>query len=112
MITGQWKTATIALNGILSGEVDLGRPYDTLLMAIPTIDSAQVNIKVAEKIGGTFQDVHITEGDGTSAVVKTDIGTGGITWVVPLGGFQFIKVQTSAAQTGGARVFRVCGCRS
>ena len=112
MITGQWKTATIALNGILSGEVDLGRPYDTLLMAIPTIDSAQVNIKVAEKIGGTFQDAHITEGDGTSAVVKTDIGTGGITWVVPLGGFQFIKVQTSAAQTGGARVFRVCGCRS
>ena len=112
MIIGQWKTATIALNGILSGEVDLGRPYDTLLMAIPTIDSAQVNIKVAEKIGGTFQDVHITEGDGTSAVVKTDIGTGGITWVVPLGGFQFIKVQTSAAQTGGARVFRVCGCRS
>ena len=112
MIIGDWKTATIALNGTLSGEVDLGRPYDTLLIAIPTIDSAQVNVQVAEKTVGTFQDVHVTEGDGTSAVVKSDIGTGGITWVIPLGGFQFIKVQTSAAQTGGARAFRVCGCRS
>ena len=112
MIIGDWKTATIALNGTLSGEVDLGRPYDTLLIVIPTIDSAQVNVQVAEKTVGTFQDVHVTEGDGTSAVVKSDIGTGGITWVIPLGGFQFIKVQTSAAQTGGARVFRVCGCRS
>ena len=112
MIIGQWKTATIALNGTLSGEVDLGRPYDTLLIIIPIIDSAQINVKAAEKTGETFQDVYITEGDGTSAVVQTDIGTGGITWVIPLGGFQFIKVQTSAAQTGGAREFRVCGCRS
>ena len=112
MIIGQWLTATIAINGTLSDEVDLGRPYDTLLVVIPAIDSAQVNVKVAEKKGGTFQDVHITESDGSSAVVKSDLGTGGITWVIPLGGFQFIKLQTSAAQAGDARSFRVCGCRS
>ena len=112
MICGEWKTATIALNGTLSAEVNLGRPYDTLLMAIPIIDSAQVNILAAEKTDGTFQDLHITEGDGSSAVQKSDLGTGGITWVLPIGGFQYIKVKTSAAQTGGARTFLVCGCRS
>ena len=112
MIVGEWKTATIALNGTLSAEVDLGRPYETLLMVIPTIDSAQVSIQVAEKTGGTFQDAHITEGDGSSAVLKSDLGTGAITWALPIGGFQFIKVKTSAGQTGGARTFLVCGCRS
>jgi len=112
MIVGEWKTATIALNGTLSAEVDLGRPYETLLMVIPTIDSAQVSIQVAEKTGGTFQDAHITEGDGSSAVLKSDLGTGAITWVLPIGGFQYIKVKTSAGQTGGARSFRICGCRT
>jgi len=113
MILGEWKTATIASGGVLSAEVNLGRPYETLLIVIPTIDSAQITIPVAEKSGGTFQEVYVTNpADGGDKKVISALGTGGTTWVAPIGGFQFIEVKASAAQTGGARAFRVCGVRS
>lgn len=111
MIHGEWKTATIALNGTLSAEVDIGRQYERLLIVIPTIDSAQISLQVAEKTGGIFQDLHTTDAGGNKQVITVSI-TGGITWEAPLGGFQFIKVKASAAQAGGARSFRLCGVRS
>lgn len=121
MIIGEWKTATIPQYvasplepGTLSAEVDLGRAYETLLTVIPTLDSAVVNILAAEKTAGTFQNVCVTDqADGSnSKVITTPAGTGAFTWVVPIGGVQFIKVQTDAAQTSAARAFRVCGVRS
>lgn len=112
MIPGEWKTATIAKNGTLSAEVDLGRPYQRLMVVIPTIDEASVNVKVAEKSGGTFQDLYLTSlTDGDDDKVITTASVGGTTWVAPLGGFQFIKIQVSAAQTTAAVEFRVCGVR-
>ncbi len=120
MTNGEWKTATIPKYvasplepGTLSAEVDLGRAYETLLVVIPTIDSAQVNILSAEKTGGTFQNVCVTKlADGSNKkVITTPAGTGAFTWIVPIGGAEFIKVQTSAAQTSAARAFRVCGVR-
>jgi hypothetical protein len=114
MIIGEWKTATIAKDGTLSAEVDLGRSYETLLVVIPEIDSAVVNILGAEKTSGTFQNICVTDqADGSnSKVITTPAGTGEFTWVVPIGGVQFIKVQTDAAQTTAERDFRVCGVRS
>ena len=112
MLAGSWVTATIAKDGTQSAEVDLGRPYDTLLMVIPTIDTAQVTIQIAEKSGGTFQDLYITDvADGGNNKAITASGTGALTWVVPLGGIQYIKVSTSAAQTTAAVAVRVCGVR-
>jgi hypothetical protein len=120
VIIGSWKTATIPKYvadppepGTLSAEVDLGRAYETLLVVIPTIDSAVVNILGAEKTAGTFQNVCVTDqADGSnSKVITTPAGTGAFTWVVPIGGVQYIKVQTSNAQTTAARNFRVCGVR-
>ena len=113
MICGSWKDAviTIATDNDLTPEVNLGREYDTLLVVIPTIDSGSVKIQVAEKTGGTFQGLNLTGSDGTTIEVVSDVGTGGITWVVPLGGFQFIKIATSVAQTAN-RTFRVCGIRA
>ena len=113
MIQGTWMDAviTIATSDVLSAEVDLKRAYETLLIVIPTITSAQVSVQVAEKTGGTYQDVYVTEGDGSSAQLKSDLGTGAITWVTPIGGFQYIKIKTSAAQAAN-RTFRVCGTRT
>jgi len=114
MIVGSWVDAiiTIAVNNVLTPEVDLGRPWDTLLIAVPAIDSSQVTIQVAEKTGGTFQTLYVTDpADGGDNKVISALGTGGLTWVIPLGGFQFIKVATSAAQTAN-RTFRVCGVRA
>ena len=119
MIHGEWKNAIVPKYvasplepGVLSPEVDLGRAYDTLQVIIPTIDEAQVSITVAEKSGGTFQDLYLTsltDGDDDQAITTASVG--GTTWSVPIGGFQFIKIKTSAAQTTQARTFRVCGVR-
>ena len=113
MISGTWTTATVAKSGTTSSEVDLGREYENLQVYIPTIDTAQVNIQVSEKSGGTFADLYATDlTDGSNSKLITASGTGGFHWTVPIGGFQYIKIKCSAAQSTAARTFRVCGTRS
>jgi hypothetical protein len=104
-IYGEWKNAviTIATSTTVSAAVDLGRDYDYLQINIPTIDSANVGFQVCETTGGTYK----TLGSGNAIVAA---GTGGFTTTVNLGGYQFIKVTTSAAQTAN-RTFVVRGSR-
>jgi len=121
MIHGEWKTALIDIDvdPDLSAEVDLGRPYEKLLIVCPALAvSATVSIQVAEKTGGTFQDLHYfgRTKDDTIATVKwatTAFTTSNFSTVCEcLGGFQFIKIALSAEQTGTDKTFRVCGVRS
>ena len=113
MIHGNWKVATIADEATLSGEVDLGKVYESVMVIGTALDNAQLSIQVAEKVGGTFQDLYmILSADGTSAQVITDAGTTAKTYAMPLGGFQYIKIKASAAQNGGPRLIRVMGVRS
>jgi hypothetical protein len=104
-IYGEWKDALIdvLVDNDLTAEVDLGRDYDYMQIVIPTIDSAQVSVQVAEKSGGTYQDL----GDS----VTTDTTTGGYSTVFKIGGWRWIKIKTSAAQTAD-RTFRVRGSRA
>lgn len=114
MIQGEWKDCTIDIttSDTLSSECDLGRAYETLLIVIPTITAASISVKAAEKAGGTYQDLYITStNDATEKKPLSTSGTGGITWAVPIGGFQFIKLLSSNAQADD-RAFRVCGIRS
>ena len=98
---GEWKAATIT-GGTSSDEVDLGRDYDYLEIQIPTLDSAAtIKIQTAEATGGTFRDL----GDGET----TEAGTHNYNDVFKLGGWQFIKVVASVAQTSVA--IRVRGMR-
>lgn len=98
---GEWKAATIT-DGTDSSEVDLGRDYDFLEIQIPTLDSCTIKIQVAEKTGGDFYDL----GDG----VTTALGTHNYADVFKLGGYQFIEVIASQAQTG-SKLIRVRGMR-
>ena len=100
-IYGGWKDAVIALDEMLSAEVDLGASFHQMQIRIPTIDAADVGVEVAEESGGTFY----TLGDGT-AVIKC--GTGSMMTAVCLGGFRYVKISTSGPQTA-ARTFRVRG---
>lgn len=114
MLHTEWKDAVITYATVddLTAEVDLERVCDGLLIIVPTIDTAQLTIYVSDETGGTFQILHITDpADGGDNDVISASGTGGFTWVVPLGGFQYIKIKTSAAQTAD-RTFKVCGTRS
>jgi len=109
--TGGWKEAviTVASDDDLTPEVDLGGEYEQLLIEIPTITSAQVSLQVARSSGGTFRDLHmVLDADGTTGQIITDAGTGGIMVIMPLGGFRYIKVKTSAGQAAD-RTFYVQG---
>jgi len=100
---GEWLAATIAKSASSSAEVNLGKEFDFLEIQIPTIDSATIKIQVAETSGGTFYDL--------GAGVTTPSGTHNYADVFNLGGYQFIKVVASAAQTTAAVAIRVRGMR-
>ncbi len=113
MLQGTWQSAVIASGAAISAEVDLGRVCDSLLVIVPTLDDAtKVSFQVSEASGGTFQDLHITDpADGGNNQIISAADTGGYTWAIPLGGFQFIKVKVDNNQDA-KRTFRVCGIRS
>lgn len=112
MIVGDWKAATIASAGTSSAAVDLGREYETLLVYLPTITSATIKIQGAERLASTYADIYVTDpADGHDTQVISSAGEGAVMWVVPIGGFRYIKVVSSAAQ-GAERLIRVCGVRS
>lgn len=116
MIHGSWKTALIDVSedADLTAEVDLGRPYDMLVVVCPALAvSATVSLMVAEKTGGTYQDLYLVKSDGTNTQILSSAYTTVVfTWAVPIGGFQYIKVKLSAEQTGADKTFRVMGVRS
>ena len=101
-IYGEWLAATIASSGTSSSEVNLGRDFEFLQIQIPTITSATLKVQVAESSGGTFYDL------GSS--LTTVAGTGNYATVFKLGGYQFIKIVSSASQ-GAERLIRVRGMR-
>ena len=105
-----WVTCLIdvSADNQTSTEADLGGYFDSLVIEIPTITSAQINVKVSRTSGGTFYDLYSTDADGTSAKIISDAGTGGLTWIVPLGGFRYIKLYSSASQ-GADRTFYLRG---
>ena len=112
MLTSEWKSAVItyATDDDLTAEVDLGDNYEFLTVLIPTINSATVSIHVSDTTGGTFYPVHDwldNDADNTVLVATTD-GTGGISATFRIGGVQYIKVATSAAQSAN-RTFKVRG---
>jgi len=102
---GSWvdATITIATDDDLTAAVDLGADYDTLIVYIPTLTSAELTLYVSETLAGTYYAV------GNSVTVAA--GTGGFIDVWILGGARYIKIGTSAAQ-GANRTFRVRGIRS
>jgi len=106
MIFGSWIDATITYltNAYVTPEIDLLRDWELLQIVIPVINSSIIYLNVAEKSGGSFQIL----GTGGQAIAA---GTGGISTVVRLGGWQFIQIVTASPQTAN-RTFRVRGARS
>jgi hypothetical protein len=106
---GQWLDVTIADEGTLSGECDLGQGnpcenFEFLNIYIPTIDSANVSLYVSDKLGGTYYPLGLSTNVFAAA-------TGGMYTTFELGGYQFIKILSSASQSTAAVTFRVRGYR-
>jgi hypothetical protein len=106
----EWKSAVVADEGTTSAEVDLGAPYRSLQVEIPTIDSATVSVQVARSQGGTFRTMsYISTNDGDDDPAATSASTGGIMVVFPFFGFQHLKILCGATQTTAAVTFYVQG---
>ena len=100
-VYGDWLAATIAASGTSSAEVNLGASFDLLEIQIPTVTSCTLKVQISETTGGTFYDL---------GNVTTDTTTGAYSDVFKLGGYQFIKIVSSATQSV-ERLIRVRGMR-
>lgn len=101
-----WKSCVIASGGTASAVCDLGRPYESLLIDIPTITTATITVEVSRTSTGTAEPLHTNAGDD---VVITDSGDGEIMFSVPYAcGAQYITLLSSQTQ-GAKRTFYIRG---
>ena len=108
--TSGWMSAVVADEGTTSAAVDLGAPYRSLAIDIPTIDSSTVTVQVAMTAGDTYKTLYVislNDGDDDNAI--TTAGTGGIMVVFPVFGFQYLKILCGTTQSTSAVTFYVRG---
>jgi len=101
-IYSNWKTGTIATGGTSTGVIDLGKDYEYVQIILPTLTSCTLKVQVSDTVGGTYQDL------GVSNITNTTTGGYGDVWKI--GGYQFLKVVSSVAQAA-ARTIKVRGMR-
>lgn len=99
---GQWIAATIAEGESKSVALDLGIEYDNLSVTIPSMDECKMYLQVAELLAGPYQDL------GKETTTDLETFNRGAAWT--LGGFRYIKVCSTVAQTG-ERLIRIKGMR-
>jgi len=105
-----WHTATIADEGTTSGAVDLGKPFGSLLIMVPTIDSSTVLIHTAMTAGGTYQALSAISGnDQDDDPITASASTGAINITVPCFGWQHLKIVCGTTQTTAATTWYVAG---
>ena len=99
-VVGEWMGAHIMKGGTSTGAIDLGDNFMYLNVVIPTLDAATVKVTVSESINGTYY---------TLDSVTTASGTHNYATTLKCGGYRFIKLVASAAQSTTARQIRLRG---
>jgi len=89
-VEGEWYTASIILGGTISSTVDLGDSFMYMRVIIPTLASCTIKVQVAETASSTYYDLD---------EVTTSVGTHNYATTFKLGGYRFVKLVASAAQT-------------
>jgi len=103
-----WQTVTIAKDGTTSGAVDLGKPFKSLLIFVPTITEGTLTITTAMTADGTYQTLNvISTNDADDDAITLSSGTGGINVTVPFFGWQHLKLV--GAEQAAARTLYVAG---
>ncbi len=97
---GEWFTAAIAKSGTTSSTVDLGDSFMYMRVIIPTLDTCTIKVQVAEKSTSTYYDLD---------EVTTSTGTHNYATTFLLGGYRYVKLVASAAQSTAAISIKVSG---
>lgn len=100
-VNSEWVVAIIFAGNTKTAEIDLGDEYYYLDVEIPTLVSGTLNMEVSRITGGTFADL------GSSVTTDTTTGDYMDTWL--LGGWRYIKIESSVTQTSTNRYFYVRG---
>lgn len=105
-------TASMASGSTLTGEVDLGQAFDTILLGIPTMASGcNVLVQVASTSGGTYRNLYHGAVVDSTTPVKLDIDSSVTQAFVPISPAcsQFVKIELSTAMTATSAQFDVVG---
>ena len=97
---GEWFAAAIAKSGTTSNTVDLGDAFMYMRVIIPTLDTCTIKVQVAEKSTSTYYDLD---------EVTTSAGTHNYATTFLLGGYRYVKIVASAAQSTAAISIRCSG---
>lgn len=99
---GRWVSFEIDISDDtkISDECNLGGCFESMLLEVPAIDTAQLTIQALRATAGTPRNLHISDPDdgGDNKLISAS-GEGAFMWCVPIHGAQFIKVVSSAVQT-------------
>ncbi len=97
---GAWLTATLT-SSTTSQEVNLGYPFQKLLVLIPTLGASGTStVHVSNASGGTFFPLYALDDDATGDFVNaTTAATTTKAVIFDIGGAQFVKVVSGASQT-------------
>lgn len=88
-----WTTSNIvaATSTTVGVEADLGENCDFVQVILPALNSCTISVQVSDQSGGTFQAL----GNG----ITTGTTTGSYSTMLKLGGYRYIKIICSAAQS-------------
>lgn len=90
-----WYTANILIGGTTSSTVDLGDSFMYMRVIIPTLVSCTITVQVAETASATYYDLD---------EVTTSTGTHNYATTFLLGGYRFVRLVASVAQTSAISI--------
>ena len=99
-VEGPWLTGYIAKGGTSTATIDLRDVYMYMRIIIPTLDTGTLKVTVAETPNGTYYNLD---------AVTTTSGTHNYATTFLIGGYRYIKLVASAAQSTAAITLRVSG---
>ena len=96
----------MADDGTLSAAAELGGA-DILGLYIPTIVSAVLKFKACDTVGGTYS--YVMDNDNHELSIAATTGNFWLsgTYLEPLRGLPFLKIESSVSQTGGPETFKI-----
>ena len=106
MVEGEWVSCTIADQQTVSGECDLGRVYETVIVQLRSLTSGTISVQGGKYKGDTAKNIYTyNPADGHVDQMITAATTGDYFCVFPIGGFQYITFVSGATQSGGDTIY-------